>query len=216
MNNTFTGIKKILYPLIAVLVLSVPTERNASAQMATFDAASLAQAILSFLQDGDQMSVEAVQFLENLGVMQEQLEFLREMDQRYKKVQSAIYKGQEVARIARNYEIQIKMFSSYVNRLKSIDSATISYYGGRALVNEGFQYLLLASRAVKRAREYLSSDSRISEEERRKGLAEIDRTVSLVTATMYDHILSTYEEIDRGQALAENLMSLDDAFSLVQ
>ena len=52
------------------MVLSAP---RASAQWATFDASNLAQAVLSFLQDGDNMAVNSAQFLENLGVAKEQL-----------------------------------------------------------------------------------------------------------------------------------------------
>ena len=51
---------------------------RASAQWATFDASNLAQAVLSFLQDGDNMVLNTEQFLENLGVAKEQLEFLQE------------------------------------------------------------------------------------------------------------------------------------------
>ena len=54
--------------------------QRASAQFATFDASNLAQAVLSFLQDGDNMVINTEQFLQNLGVAKEQLEFLQEMD----------------------------------------------------------------------------------------------------------------------------------------
>ena len=93
---------------------------RASAQWATFDASNLAQAVLSFLQDGDNMVLNTEQFLENLGVAKEQLEFLQEADKRYKEVRSDIYKAQSVIRIAKNYEMIARMFTRYVETLKSL------------------------------------------------------------------------------------------------
>ncbi|HCG59705.1 MAG TPA: hypothetical protein DEV97_06850, partial [Lachnospiraceae bacterium] len=80
------------------------SQQRASAQFATFDASNLAQAILSFLQDGDNMVLNTEQFLQNLGVAKEQLEFLQEMDKRYREVRSDLYKAQSVVRMAKNYE----------------------------------------------------------------------------------------------------------------
>lgn len=90
------------------------------------------------------------QFLQNLGVMEEQLSFLKEMDRRYKEVRSDLYKVQEVLRIADNYEMTLRMFSYYVDGLKRLDEQEIRYYQIRPLVNQGFQFLLIASREVKR------------------------------------------------------------------
>ena len=57
------------------LVLSVGLlaggSQRAQAQLATFDFGNLTQAILSFLQDGDNMAMNTSQFLQNLGVMEE-------------------------------------------------------------------------------------------------------------------------------------------------
>ena len=64
--------------ILAVMLLAWAP--RASAQFATFDASNLAQAVLSFLQDGDNMAMNSAQFLENLGVAKEQLEFLQNMD----------------------------------------------------------------------------------------------------------------------------------------
>lgn len=193
------------------MVLSAP---RASAQWATFDASNLAQAVLSFLQDGDNMAVNSAQFLENLGVAKEQLEFLQEMDKRYKEVRSDLYKAQSVIRLAQNYEQIARMFTGYVNRVRKMDSSNPSYYRTRSMVNEGFQYLLYASREVKRAREYLDKKSQISEEERLKGLNECDRQISRANAAMYNHVLESYEEMDIAASFAEGFSSLEESFTI--
>ena len=191
------------------LLISAP---KASAQFATFDASNLAQAVLSFLQDGDNMVINTEQFLQNLGVAKEQLEFLQEMDKRYKEVRSDLYKAQSVIRMAQNYEQMARMFTRYVERVKAMNGNQINYYQGRSMVNEGFQYLLYASREVKRAREYLDSKSQVSEEERIAQLAECDRRLSRANAAMYNHIKDSYEDIDRGMRLAEAYDTLEEAF----
>lgn len=193
------------------LLISAP---KASAQFATFDASNLAQAVLSFLQDGDNMVINTEQFLQNLGVAKEQLEFLQEMDKRYKEVRSDLYKAQSVVRMAQNYEQMARMFTRYVERVKAMNGNQINYYQGRSMVNEGFQYLLYASREVKRAREYLDSKSQVSEEERIAQLAECDRRLSRANAAMYNHIKDTYEDIDRGTRMAEAYDTLEEAFKI--
>lgn len=193
------------------LLISAP---KASAQFATFDASNLAQAVLSFLQDGDNMVINTEQFLQNLGVAKEQLEFLQEMDKRYKEVRSDLYKAQSVVRMAQNYEQMARMFTRYVERVKAMNGNQINYYQGRSMVNEGFQYLLYASREVKRAREYLDSKSQVSEEERIAQLAECDRRLSRANAAMYNHIKDTYEDIDRGTWMAEAYDTLEEAFKI--
>lgn len=194
---------------VAILIAAAP---KASAQWATFDATNLAQAVLSFLQDGDNMVLDTEQFLENLGVAKEQLEFLQEMDKRYKEVRGDIYKAQSVIRMAKNYEQMARMFTRYVDRIKAMNGSQITYYQGRSMVYEGFQYLLFASREVKRAREYLDAKSQVSEEERIAQLAECDRRLSRANAALYNHIRDTYEDIDRGQRLADAYESLEEAF----
>ena len=193
------------------MVLCAPSAR---AQFATFDASNLAQAVLSFLQDGDNMVLNTEQFLENLGVAKEQLEFLQEADKRYKEVRGDIYKAQSVIRMAKNYEQMARMFTGYVNRMKSVNGQPLTYYQTRSMVNEGFQYLLYASREVKRAREFLDKRSQISEEERLKGLNECDRQISRANAAMYYHIRETYEDLDTATAVAEGYKSLEDAFTI--
>ena len=205
--------KRITIILTSIFLLVFLPQR-ASAQWATFDASNLAQAVLSFLQDGDNMVLNTEQFLENLGVAKEQLEFLQEMDKRYKEVRSDIYKAQDVIRIANNYEQMARMFTRYVERLRKVDSNTMNYYQTRSLVNEGFQYLLFASREVKRAREFLDKKSQISEEERLKGLHECSKEVSRANAAMYSHIKGSYETIDAAEEIVGTLDGLEEAFTI--
>ena len=198
--------------ILAVMLLAWAP--RASAQFATFDASNLAQAVLSFLQDGDNMAMNSAQFLENLGVAKEQLEFLQNMDKRYKEVRKNLYKAQDVIRMASNYEMMARMMVRYVERLRKVDPAVMNYYQTRSLVNEGFQYLLYASREVKRAREFLDSQSQVSEEERMKGLHECSKGVSKANAALYSHIKGTYEEIDAAGELVSALDGLDEAFKI--
>ena len=200
--------------ILTSVFLFIFLPQRASAQWATFDASNLAQAVLSFLQDGDNMVLNTEQFLENLGVAKEQLEFLQEMDKRYKEVRSDIYKAQDVIRIANNYEQMARMFTRYVERLRKVDSNTMNYYQTRSLVNEGFQYLLFASREVKRAREFLDKKSQISEEERLKGLHECSKEVSRANAAMYSHIKGSYETIDAAEEIVGTLDGLEEAFTI--
>lgn len=200
--------------VVCVSMMGFMAPQRAYAQFATFDASNLAQAILSFLQDGDNMANNTYQFLENIGVMKEQLEFLKEMNERYSEVRESVYKAQSVIRLARYYETTALMFSRYVERLEELDADHLKYYQVRSLVNEGFQYLLMASREVKRAREYLSSKSNVSEEERRAALKECERQVCKTNAAMYEHIIETYAVIDSGRVLAVNMRSMDEAFKM--
>ena len=201
----------VVFAAVVGILLSAP---KASAQFATFDASNLAQAVLSFLQDGDNMVINTEQFLQNLGVAKEQLEFLQEMDKRYKEVRGDLYKAQSVIRMAQNYEQMARMFTRHVDRIKAMNGNQITYYQGRSMVYEGFQYLLFASREVKRAREYLDNKSQVSEEERIAQLAECDRRLSRANAALYNHIRDTYEDIDRGQRLAEAYESLEESFKI--
>lgn len=206
--------KRLINTLGLCVALLLSSQQRASAQFATFDASNLAQSILAFLQDGDNMVLNTEQFLQNLGVAKEQLEFLQEMDKRYKEVRSDLWKAQSVIRMAQNYEQMARMFTRYVERVKDMNGKQITYYQGRSMVNEGFQYLLYASREVKRAREYLDSKSQVSEEERMAQLAECDRRLSRANEAMYNHIKETYEYIDRGELLAEAYESLEESFKI--
>ena len=210
--------KRRFFAALRMTILAVAimfgSQQRASAQFATFAASNLAQAILAFLQDGDNLVLNTEQFLQNLGVAKEQLEFLQEMDKRYKEVRGDLWKAQSVIRMAQNYEQMARMFTRYVERVKDMNGKQITYYQGRSMVNEGFQYLLYASREVKRAREYLDSKSQVSEEERMAQLAECDRRLSRANAAMYNHIKETYEDIDRGERLAEAYDSLEESFKI--
>lgn len=200
------------------LVLSVGLlaggSQRAQAQLATFDFGNLTQAILSFLQDGDNMAMNTSQFLQNLGVMEEQLKFLREMNERYREVRSDLYRVQEVIRIAQTYEMTLRMFSHYVERINNLERDDLNYYQVRNLVNQGFQFLLIASREVKRAREYLDSRNEMSEDQRRKGLQECDRQMCKANVAMYNHIMGSYGAIDRGRMVADTVESIDEAFAI--
>ena len=122
--------KRWIYALGLCAALLLGSQQRASAQFATFDASNLAQAVLSFLQDGDNMVINTEQFLQNLGVAKEQLEFLQEMDKRYKEVRSDLYKAQSVIRMAQNYEQMARMFTRYVERVKAMNGNQINYYQG--------------------------------------------------------------------------------------
>lgn len=211
MKRRFFAALRMTMLTVAIMIGS---QQRASAQFATFDASNLAQAVLSFLQDGDNMVINTEQFLQNLGVAEEQLKFLQEMDKRYREVRGDLYKAQSVIRMAQNYEQMARMFTRYVGRVKDLNGKQITYYQGRSMVNEGFQYLLYASREVKKAREYLDSKSQISEEERIAQLAECDRRLSRANAALYTHIKDTYEDIDAGMRLAEAYESLEEAFKI--
>lgn len=211
MRNRFFAVLRMTILAVAIMFGS---QQRASAQFATFDASNLAQAILAFLQDGDNMVLNTEQFLQNLGVAKEQLEFLQEMDKRYREVRGDLYKAQSVVRMAQNYEQMARMFTRYVDRIKAMNGSQITYYQGRSMVYEGFQYLLFASREVKRAREYLDSRSQVSEEERIAQLAECDRRLSRANAALYNHIKDTYEDIDTGMRLSEAYDSLEESFKI--
>ncbi len=207
MRRWFIGV------MVAVSLLFGGSHK-AQAQLATFDFGNLTQAILSFLQDGDNIALNTSQFLQNLGVMEEQLEFLREMNERYREVRSDLYRVQEVIRIAQTYEMTLRMFSHYVERINNLERDDLNYYQVRNLVNQGFQFLLIASREVKRAREYLDSRNEMSEDQRRKGLQECDRQMCRTNVAMYNHIMDSYGAIDRGRMFADTVESIDEAFAI--
>lgn len=205
--------RRIVFWAVLQIALLFPSGK-CHAQFATIDLSNLTQAVLSFLQDGDNIAMNSAQFLENIGVMREQLDFLREMDRRYKEVRADLYKAQEVIRIAGNYEMNIRMFSYYVQRVRSLDSKELEYYHVRSLVNEGFQYLLVSSREVKRAREYLSPRAEMGEDQRRKGLEECDRRICRANVALYNHISGSLGKIDNGRMLAGAVESIDSAFEM--
>ena len=189
---------------------------EAKAQMMTYDATNFFQALLSYLQDGDQMAENTAQFLQNLGIMEEQLDNLKKWNDRYSKISSGLYKGLAVSRIANNYESTYHMFQSYVAGLKAMEGQSISYYQAKTAVNQGFQYLLLASREVKKAREYLDVTNNISEEKRREGLEECDRQMSKINSTMNNHVSETLKEIDRARIINASMASIESAITIAK
>lgn len=189
---------------------------EAKAQMMTYDATNFFQALLSYLQDGDQMAENTAQFLQNLGIMEEQLDNLKKWNDRYSKISSGLYKGLAVSRIANNYESTYHMFQNYVSGLKAMEGQSISYYQARTAVNQGFQYLLLASREVKKAREYLDVTNSISEENRRRGLEECDKQLSRINSSMNGHVSETLKEIDRARIINASMASIESAITIAK
>ena len=136
------------------------------------------------------------------------------MNERYREVRSDLYRVQEVIRIAQTYEMTLRMFSHYVERINNLERDDLNYYQVRNLVNQGFQFLLIASREVKWAREYLDSRNEMSEDQRRKGLQECDRQMCRTNVAMYNHIMDSYGAIDRGRMFADTVESIDEAFAI--
>ena len=87
---------KRIFTLFVVAGIMLSGAFNAKAQMATIDMTNFYQALLSYLQDGDNMAQDAVQFLENIGVLEEQLDHLKKWNERYNTISDALYKGQTV------------------------------------------------------------------------------------------------------------------------
>lgn len=200
---------------VYILLLSLIIQPS-RAQMPTIDATNLAQAILSFIQDGDNMAASTAQFLRNLGVMEEQLSLLQEMRDRYSTVRSAIYKGREVLYIASTYERTLSMFSDYVDRIRKEGSdGRIPVDEVRLLVRQGTQYLVLVSREVARAREYLSATSSLDEGSRRAGLEKCEDSITRAYSSLRTHIERTYEDMDRAKILEVNLSFLESSFTPV-
>ena len=108
----------------------------------------------------------------------------------------------------------LRMFSHYVERINNLERDDLNYYQVRNLVNQGFQFLLIASREVKRAREYLDSRNEMSEDQRRKGLQECDRQMCRTNVAMYNHIMDSYGAIDRGRMFSDTVESIDEAFAI--
>lgn len=207
--------KKYLIILMAIVCLCLkPSE--AKAQMMTYDATNFFQALLSYLQDGDQMAESTMQFLQNLGIMEEQLDNLKKWNDRYSKISSGLYKGLAVSRVANNYESTYHMFQHYVSGLKAMEGQSVSYYQAKTAVNQGFQYLLLASREVKKAREFLDVTNNISEEKRREGLDNCDKQLARINSTMNSHVSETLKEIDRARIINASMASIESALTIVK
>lgn len=201
--------------LSVIIMLWAVAYTPAKAQMATFDASNLAQALMSYFQDADHIADNTIQFLENLGVLEEQLDNLKKFNDRFHSIDDYLYKGMSITRLAKNYETTCRMFTQYVNRLKSLEGTQLTYMQVRTSVNDGFQYLLLASREIKKAREFLNQARNLSPEKRQEGLDECDRQMARINRKMSKHIKQTYDAIDSAQMLNNTMTNLEESFSLL-
>lgn len=203
--------KMIKVSVIAVML--AVGQFTAKAQMATIDMTNFYQALLSYLQDGDNMAQDAVQFMENIGVLEEQLEHLKRWNERYSTISDALYHGQTVLRIAGSYESMFNMFTRYVTRLQRMEGE-LTCFRIRQAVNEGFHYLLLASKEVKRAREFLDAGNEMTEEGRREALDECDMRLCRLFRSMSVHVALTFSLIDNAVIARNGLDGLDASFRL--
>lgn len=192
--------------IIAALVLSLVSSHRASAQLFTFDEQNFLQSIISYIQDGDNMAQNANQFLQNLGLIEEQLDNMKKWNERYRKVSSYLSKGQQAIYTVNNYEYTIRLFKEYVKRLKEMEKP--SYYDVRNAANEAWYFLLLSSREVKKVRQALDSSSEMSEAERLKVLEESNRKMSAINVQMTKEVreeLSALKDISMMTACAKSL-----------
>ena len=183
------------------------------AQMATIDASNLAQAILSFIQDGDSMSMESQQFLSGMEVLKQQADLLREGEQRYRKVGANLYDTSDLVLLARRYESMARMMTSFAEILKSelSDGDALSASRTEYLIRRGSFLLAAAVREVKRAKEYLSPSSVLSEAERRQGIKESGEKVERLSRELSLSIRSSLKEMDSARVLSANLSAMDSA-----
>jgi len=185
--------------LLAAAVLLAGSQR-ANAQLVTFDEQNFLQALISYLQDSDNMAQNANQFAQNMGLIEEQLDNLKKWNERYQKVSSYLAKGQQAVYTVNNYEYTIRLFKDYVNELKAMDKP--SYYDVRRASNQAWYFLILSSREVKKVRQALSSDSEMSEAERLKVLEESNRKMSAINVAMT-------KEVQEQISLAHDVSSLN-------
>lgn len=168
--------------ILFVTVMAMTSSLKANAQMITFDEQNFLQAIISYIQDGDNMVQNANQFAQNLGLIEEQLDNLKKWNERYQKVSSYLSKGQQALYTVNNYEYTVRLFKEYVNRLKILDKP--SYYDVRSAANQAWYFLLLSSKEVKKVRQALDATSELSEAERLKVLEESNRKMSAINVEM--------------------------------
>lgn len=168
--------------ILFVAVIAMASSLKANAQMITFDEQNFLQAIISYIQDGDNMVQNANQFAQNLGLIEEQLDNLKKWNERYQKVSSYLSKGQQALYTVNNYEYTVRLFKEYVNRLKVLDKP--SYYDVRSAANQAWYFLLLSSKEVKKVRQALDATSELSEAERLKVLEESNRKMSAINVEM--------------------------------
>lgn len=187
-------------------ILGLMFSHRANAQLITFDEQNFLQSIISYIQDGDNMAQNANQFLQNLGLIEEQLDNMKKWNERYRKVSTYLSKGQQAIYTVNNYEYTIRLFKEYVKRLREMEKP--SYYDVRNAANEAWYYLLLSSREVKKVRQALDSSSEMSEAERLKVLEESNRKMSAINVQMTKEVqeeLSALRDINMMTACAKTL-----------
>ena len=187
-------------------ILGLMFSHRANAQLITFDEQNFLQSIISYIQDGDNMAQNANQFLQNLGLIEEQLDNMKKWNERYRKVSTYLSKGQQAIYTVNNYEYTIRLFKEYVKRLRQMEKP--SYYDVRNAANEAWYYLLLSSREVKKVRQALDSSSEMSEAERLKVLEESNRKMSAINVQMTKEVqeeLSALRDINMMTACAKSL-----------
>ena len=187
-------------------ILGLMFSHRANAQLITFDEQNFLQSIISYIQDGDNMAQNANQFLQNLGLIEEQLDNMKKWNERYRKVSTYLSKGQQAIYTVNNYEYTIRLFKEYVKRLREKEKP--SYYDVRNAANEAWYYLLLSSREVKKVRQALDSSSEMSEAERLKVLEESNRKMSAINVQMTKEVqeeLSALKDINMMTACAKSL-----------
>ena len=187
-------------------ILGLMFSHRANAQLITFDEQNFLQSIISYIQDGANMAQNANQFLQNLGLIEEQLDNMKKWNERYRKVSTYLSKGKQAIYTVNNYEYTIRLFKEYVKRLREMEKP--SYYDVRNAANEAWYYLLLSSREVKKVRQALDSSSEMSEAERLKVLEESNRKMSAINVQMTKEVqeeLSALKDINMMTACAKSL-----------
>ena len=124
---------KRIAAIMTMAILGLMFSHRANAQLITFDEQNFLQSIISYIQDGDNMAQNANQFLQNLGLIEEQLDNMKKWNERYRKVSTYLSKGQQAIYTVNNYEYTIRLFKEYVKRLREMEKP--SYYDVRNAAN---------------------------------------------------------------------------------
>lgn len=201
--------KRITSILFLSLAILLAGQHKACAQLVTFDEQNFLQAIISYIQDGDNMVQNASQFAANMGIIEEQLDNLKKWNDRYQKVSSYLAKGQQAVYTVNNYEYTIKLFKEYVNRLKVMDKP--SYYDIRSATNQAWYFLILSSREVKKVRQALDASSELSEAERLKILEDSNKKMSAVNVAMTKEVKEQLSVLEDAHTMALYSKSIENS-----
>ncbi|MBQ0053806.1 MAG: hypothetical protein KBS89_05050 [Bacteroidales bacterium] len=201
--------KRITSILFLSLAIMLAGQHKASAQLVTFDEQNFLQAIISYIQDGDNMVQNASQFAANMGIIEEQLDNLKKWNDRYQKVSSYLAKGQQAVYTVNNYEYTIKLFKEYVNRLKVMDKP--SYYDIRSATNQAWYFLILSSREVKKVRQALDASSELTEAERLKILEDSNKKMSAVNVAMTKEVKEQLSVLEDAHTMALYSKSIENS-----